>query len=156
MEAGMASENPRPYQKKSLISRIPASTTRSATAMERYSVTTSGIFVKKYTKPSPAARYTSITEPVQTKTRYIIRFIEPPPESTTDIIKIKTPMAQGLMESTAAVTRTVRIVGNWISTPIVYKLRNLKTKERKNVKTLNVFARNFVPKQSRCFLGLLR
>ena len=48
-----------------------------------------------------------------------MRLVEFPEVSTTEIISIKTPIAQGLMESTAAVSMTVIIVGSCASSPIV-------------------------------------
>src|SRR3990167_10562340 len=48
-----------------------------------------------------------------------MRLVEPPEVKTTEIIKIKTPIAQGLMESMAAVAITVNIVGSCASIPII-------------------------------------
>src|SRR3989338_3943909 len=116
----MAKENHRPYQKKSFISRMPAKTINIPTVMERYSVTQRGIVDKKYNNPKPASKYTIRTEKIYNPPRSSILLVDCFPASMTEIIRTNTPIAQGLMESIAAVVMTVINVGKVASTAMQF------------------------------------
>src|SRR3989344_4442541 len=97
---------------------IPAPTINTPTNIDRYSVTHNENPDKKYIRPRPANRYTANTDAMYKLPKKSILFRDLFAPRRTDIIKIRTPIAQGLIESITAVTRTVVAAGRYASTAI--------------------------------------
>jgi len=114
--AGIVKDQPLPYQKKSLISKTPANIIKVPTPIDKYSVMIKGMLENKKTKPNPAIRYTANTENIYKLPRRSILLIDDFEANNTEIINIKTPMAQGLIESINPVVTTIPNVGRYAST----------------------------------------
>ena len=86
------------------------------TVIERYSVINKGILDKNSNNPRPARRYTTKTARIYILPKNNILPVERFAPINTDNIKINTPIAQGLIESIAAVVNTIPNVGKYAST----------------------------------------